>query len=147
MATDIDPVGIMVTLLSDEWNDSNTDNATKEISKIYEIPKVQNLTNKDYILLYALPQNSQAIGIGNDTYANVTDTLKIDIRVSGTSDTHARKVLTEVLRILHSNRLNVPNYCELNPFGELVDLSDKTRKIYRYVKTVQLIDYSRDMTA
>ena len=147
MATDINALSILATLISNNYNTANTDSKSAEIDKIYVYPKSFDMT-KDWVLLYGDGTSMEAVGIGNDNLANINESIKIDIRISGDNDIHARKVLTEVRRILHSKRKNPhANFQELNPFNDMVDLSDRSRKIYRYILKVNLKEGCRDMTA
>ena len=86
-------------------------------------------------------------GIGSTTVARVEEHIKIDVRVYGLTDVHARKVLTELRRILHSNVINPDSdFDSLNPYKDIIDLSDKTRKIFRYIVQIDMIDCVRTMT-
>jgi hypothetical protein len=146
MVTDTNPLDSIVTILNADYTTSNTDNITPIIAKIYDYPKIQDLA-RDYILVYSKVSNSQAVGLGSSPIANFFETLSIDIRVYGDSDTHARKVLTEVRRVLY-NKIKNPdsNYDLLSPDITTTDLSDKTRKIYRYVLDITLSDYCRSFS-
>ena len=152
MATDINPLDVIKTLLTNNWNDADTDSITPVIQKIYDRGKEEDLSRNDYVFIYSVEESKSAVGIGNNPTANIDEALRIDIRVYSKtgSDAHARKVKTEVERILHTNRVNPGGdnkFCELRSFGPINDLSDRTRKIYRYVLNVNLLDYNRDMTA
>jgi len=156
MATDIDPLESVNTLLSNNWNDVNTDSITPTFDKIYNQPKDLDLRNNDYILTYSIATNMGFSGIGSAAVANVDEAVMIDIRVgitgtetvSSPGDAHARKVKAEVQRILFSNRANPDsNFSELNPYNQWIDKSDKMRRIYRYLIQVNLVSNCRDMTA
>ena len=112
--TDVNPLDTMKTLLSANWNSTNTDSKTPTFAKKYEHPKNYRLgPDSDLIYFYSLPSHLSPSGIGTPTYSNVQETVNIDIRTrpandSLSSDSHARKVLFEVIRILKGN-INDPD--------------------------------------
>ena len=150
MTTDKDPQDTVITLLTDNWNNSNTDSVTPTFKKIYKQSKEMDLREGDLVLVYNPSTNFSLLGLGDDPFAKVDELVNIDVRVWNydLDDSHARKVKVEIQRIVFSNR-NQPdsNFQELNPFQQWQDLSDKMRKIFRYVLPIRLIDHCRDMTA
>lgn len=151
MATDVNPLDNLNTLLSDNWNSANTDSITPTIAKIYDRGKEQDMRSGDFVFTYQRADTDMLpTGIGPDPTVNVDEPVNIDIRVydKNTSDSHARKVRAEVLRILASNRTNPDSdFQELGLFGGITDLSDRTRKIFRYIIKVNLKVWCRDLTA
>ena len=155
---EIDPIAVVVTLLSNAYTISNTDNITPTISKIYEKPNEKEpQPNQDLIYLYADPSLRQSVGIGNNSAAQVQEVIKIDIRsrpaatsqATKISDTHARKVRTEVLRILYTN-ITSPGtgFDIIDPNTvEVTDLSNGSRGIFRYVIKINLFAMARNMIA
>lgn len=157
MAED-DPLSTVVTLLSTNYTNTNTDSITPTIAKIYEKPFDKEPTpGQDFIYVYAEVSPRQSVGIGNNAAAQVQEVVKIDIRsrpantsqTAKISDTHARKVRAEVLRILYSNVTSPGgSFDNLDPNTiDITDLSNGSRGIFRYVIKVSLFDMARDMTA
>lgn len=151
MATDINALDTIKSILSTNWNDANTDSKTPVFALIYDQPKQLDMTN-DYVLVYSLNMGVAPTGIGATTTATINESIRIDIRVYNNSfpitDDHARKVLAEVRRIIHSNVRNPSvDFDILNPHLDIQDLSDKTRKLFRYVVQIELLSYVRDITA
>jgi hypothetical protein len=144
MASDINPMDTIITMLTTFWDDTQTDSITPQFKKIYDIPKLQRMNN-DYVLVYLNNTLFGQPGIGQNTAADVREIVTIDVRVKGTSDAHARKVLRECARVIQINVLDPDsNFNILDPYNQnITDLSDRTRQIYRYVFTVTLTDYFR----
>lgn len=152
MGSDINPLDAIKTLLSTSWTDSNTDSITPTFAKKYEHPKNYNLRpNNDLIYLYGTSTDLLPSGIGNPTYSDVNETLSIDIRSrpaqgSLTSDSHARKVLYEVLRIIKGNINNPSSGFEIiNQDISYTDTSNTVVGIFRYVIDVRLQAYHRNI--
>lgn len=146
MADDVNALDNLKTLLDSNWNSTFTDGIVPTVELIYNHPKEFNMQN-DYVLLYSELTTVESPGIGLHTTADIYEAIKIDIRVWGANDNHARKVLTEVRRILHSNVVNPDSdFKLLDPFKDITDLSDRMRKIYRYIVRVDMVDCDRNMT-
>jgi hypothetical protein len=147
MATDKNPLDTIKTLLTNNWTAANTDGVTPIIDLIYNQPKTMNLSENDFILFYSTNTLLEAAGFGGGPIANVNESARIDIRVGNTEtpdDSHFRKVLAEVRRIIFSNLVNPDsNFQELAPYNQGTDLSDRTRNIYRYVWNINLIERCR----
>lgn len=149
---DINPLNTIKTLLSTNWNSTNTDSITPTFAKKYELPKNYRLeANKDLIYIYSISTNLSPSGIGSSTYANVQESVNIDIRSRPTSanlvsDSHARKVLHEVKRILKAN-INDPdsNFRILSQDISHDDTSNNNVGIFRYVLSINLIAYHRQI--
>jgi hypothetical protein len=157
MATDINPLDSTVTLLTTYWNSANTDSITPTIAKIYTKPlDKEPQPGEDIIYVYSQNTAYEPVGIGMTTYAKINESLKIDIRIKPTkatqadliNDTHARKVLVELRRILFTYLVNPNSSFQLiDPNMDIVDLSNGSRGVFRYVITLNLINYCNDMTA
>jgi len=152
MVVVMNPLDDIVTILGN-YDITNADSITPTIAKIYTKPKNKEpRPNEDFIYVYSELTTKNAVGIGMTTQSEVIESIKIDIRSRPAqtnqstlvSDTHARKVLTEVERILHLN-INNPstNYHYLNPFVDITDLSDGMRGIFRYVLKINLTNFSK----
>lgn len=152
MGQDVNPLDTMKTLLTDNWNTSNTDSITPVIAKKYEHPKNYQLKpNSDLIYVYANNTALSPSGIGLSTYSDMAENIVIDVRVrpaqnSLTSDTHARKVLYEILRIVKGN-INNPNsdFTIINQDISYTDTSNTVVGIFRYVFDLQLQQYHRNI--
>lgn len=157
MATDINALDSVVTLLTAEYTIANTDSITPTIAKIYTQPtNKEPAPNKDFIYVYSELTSHNTVGMGDNVRTETRETVKVDIRskpanssqANKTSDTHARKVLTEVKRVFYNNVIDPDaNFDELNPAIDVIDLSNGMRGIFRYVLKINLVSYSRDMTA
>lgn len=156
MVTDINALDNLVTLLTANYNSANADSITPTIAKVYTQPKMKEpRPNEDFVYVYNQLTTKSPVGIGATTKAEIIESIKIDIRSKPantsqsnlTNDAHARKVLTEVERVLYSNVVNPDSDFDiLDPNVDIVDLSNGSRGIFRYVLTVNLIKYCRDMT-
>lgn len=154
---DVDPLTTIVNLITSNYDNSQTDNITPTIDKIYKKPlDKEPQPGQDLIYVYADPSNLNSVGIGNNAAAQVVEIVKIDLRsrnkaitqTSTVDDSHARKVRSHILKILFSN-ITTPgdNFDTIDPQIEITDLSNGMRGIFRYILKVRLTDFSRDMTA
>jgi hypothetical protein len=100
--------------------------------------------------VYSEITTKNPVGIGLNDVSEVIEKIKIDIRSRPSNasqsvmidDTHARKVLNEVQRVLHSVVVNPSaNYQILNNYVDITDLSDGMRGVFRYILRVELINY------
>lgn len=152
---DVNPLDTVVTLLSTNYNEENTDNIKPVISIIYEKPFDKNPNpGEDFIFIYSELTSFLSAGLGNVSKVEVRETVKIDVRSRPSNasqnakinDDHARKVLAEIYRILYSNLLNPDsNFTFIDPHIDITDLSDGLKGIFRYVIKINLVDYGRDM--
>ncbi|MBW6469612.1 MAG: hypothetical protein K0A90_00140 [Methanosarcinaceae archaeon] len=157
MVTDINVLDNIVTLLSSNYTKTNADSITPTIAKIYTKPTDKEpAPGQDYIYVYSELTTQGSVGIGQNSNSQITEIVKIDIRVKPSNttqatkivDTHARKVLVEVRRVLATKIVNPDaNFDVIDPNIEITDLSNGFRGIFRYVIKVRLIDYCRSMTA
>lgn len=157
MTTDINALDSLVSILSTNYITANVDNITPVIAKIYTKPSDKEpRPNQDFIYLYSEITNHNSVGLGYSNVSEVTEVLKIDIRSKPSNskqanlivDAHARKVLTEVKRVLFSKIINPDsNFDVIDPQLEITDLSNGARGVFRYIIKVRLIDYCRDMTS
>jgi len=153
---DVNPLSTIVSLLTTNYLVANTDSITPTIAIIYEKPTDKDpRPNEDLIFVYSDITNRKPVGIGTPAIAEVTESVKIDIRsrpsnavqTSKIDDDHARKVLTEVNRILYTNILAPgSDFDVIDPNMELTDLSNGMRGVFRYVIKIRLVDFCRDMT-
>jgi len=154
--TDVNPLDTIVTLITTNYDNSNTDSVTPLVAKIYEKPLAKEpRPGEDFIFVYGMTTQRASRGMNGNNKAEIIEPLRIDIRVrtsntaqnSKTDDTHARKVRGEVDRILYNNILTPGSgFDNIDPNMEVQDLSNGSRGIFRYVYTVRLNDWCRDMT-
>lgn len=155
MVSDVNPLDNMVTLLSANYNSVNTDDIEPTIAKIYTKPSDKEpRPNEDFIYLYSeLTQIDKPGMILNDSM-NIRESIKIDIRSKPSNavqtdlvnDSHARKVLTEVRRIIYSKiALMDSDFDIIEPQIDITDLSNGSRGIFRYVIRLTLVSFNRDI--
>lgn len=129
---------VMEDMLQDNWNNVNTDDVTPTISVIYTLNKRIDLAEASIIAVYESNTVQQANSIGKVSRRTQTR-VSIDIRTMK-SRSHGLKLLKEVDRIIN-NQIVLPTggYDILNPDFQWIDLSDKTKNLWRWVYDVELI--------
>lgn len=157
MATVIDAQQELIDLIVANWNDANTDSVTPTIDKITNNAfNIQFGDDKGYVLVYSLLELENPAGIGNNTNADVNETIVIDIRYGGqghlpVADIESRfnKYKAELKSILYSNVVNPStNFCILNLDAKNIqNLSNRSKKLFRETRQVTMIAYNRDLTA
>ena len=158
MSTVIDAEQTIIDLLTDNWDDLNTDRQTPKFVKIFQQSKEIDFGRKrDYVLIFNGITETAEVGIGNNVTEDVFETVTIDVRsknrnvldtTSTSDDDHFKKVTTEISRILKTNKVNPDtNFNELRSTQQWIDFNDRARGIFRRVKTVELVQYCRDFTA
>lgn len=157
MATDYDPLKAIIDLLNANYDNAKADNIDPTISKIYEKPtEKEPRPGEDFIYVYSVSTQHASSGMGNTTVASTIESIRIDIRSrpsnasqsSKTTDTHARKVLTEVKNVLFGHITSPGSGFDfIDPNISYNDLSNGMRGIFRYVIDLNLNDTCRDMTA
>ena len=145
----------MVTLLTANYTILNADSITPTIAKIYTKPSEKEpAANQDFIYLYSELTNIDKPGMINNDSMNIKESIKIDIRSKPSnakqtnliSDTHARKVLTEVKRIIYSKITQTDsNFDIIEPQIDINDLSNGSRGIFRYVIRLTMVSFNRDI--
>ena len=130
----VDVIETAKTLLSDNWIVGNTDSLLPAIGAVYEY-STYNLVDRDLVVIYEIKRLPQKNATGSSTKKR-EDRVAIDIR-SASTRAHAILVLAEVERILDAN-ITSPGtgYDILDPDKGIQDLSDKSRKIFRFVVDV-----------
>ena len=135
-----DPQDMVKSILSDNWDSSNTDDLTPEFiiiedfsSKRYNMG-YQSVPN---IFIYAKTGSKEnANGIGSQA-KRVTDPVSIDIRCPRTATInkeHFVKVIAEILRILEGKIKNPSaDFDYIDPEMDKINLSDKKSGIWRMV--------------
>jgi len=152
--TDSKPLDTIKTLLTTSWVSANTDGITPIIKKKYELPKNYKLdANKDLIYVYSITSNLAPSGIGEVYNRDIIETISIDIRSRPSydniiDDSHARKVLKEVKRILVLNTIDPDStFDNIDPNITIQDLSNNSIGIFRYVLDVNLNVNCKNITS
>lgn len=136
-ATIKDPLLTIVSLLTDNWNSANTNSRTPTVDEIFDRPNVIDLRDTaDFVLVYE--QRTKIIPFIGKSDRGIQQPVSIDIRTTF-SRSHAVKMLGEVDRILNTKIVEPDaNYDILIPDDGWIDLSDKWKKMFRYVYDVTL---------
>ena len=141
-----DALASIVTLLTDNWNDSNTGSNTPVIDKITSYKKIDFNKNKDWVLIQRGQNTPSPAGVGASR-KNVIHTISIDIRTSqpgSAGESHWQDVIAEVRRILGANIVNPDaNFNEIIPDVREQDLSDKTRDLWRIIIDIKLRELNK----
>jgi hypothetical protein len=134
--------GVIISLLSADWDSTNTDSVTPTIGQFcdYINLDLSGLTGKTYVLVYDLkPGTQRANGSGTGT-KETENTVKIDIR-SMISRDHALHCLQEVERILENHQTDPhTDYQLLDPYGDSASLNDEYYGLWHYTKICTLIN-------
>jgi len=146
-----DAAGAIQSLLEDNWSSSNTDGKTPLIQEVYEVKEI-SIAIKDRILIYNTPGNKKSFnGVGSSNFKGDWP-VTIDLRSSyqpnkdSTLDTlstvtgheHITKMMLEVERIIKAKKGEPGNGFEvIMPMTDR-DLSDRRKKLYRWVYEVML---------
>ena len=125
----------VATVLSDNWDISNTNSRLPTIKAIYGLKRT-NLWDADYVLTYAVSHNNVPNAFGNAS-KKVVDRCRVDVR-SKYSLAHLALMVAEVERIVDGKRKQpFGDYMDLQFVGEGRNLSDRTTGFYHYVFDVQ----------
>lgn len=155
MVTDINPLDNFIAILNTEYTIANTDNITPLIAKIYTKPSEKEpRPGEDFIFLYSQLSTIDKPGMIKNDSMNIKESIKVDIRSrpknttqnAKVNDEHARKVLTEVRRIIYSKITNPDSEFDIiEPQIDINDLSNGSRGIFRYVITFTMVSFNRDI--
>jgi|TARA_R100000995_G_C3361180_1_gene67491 RNase P protein component len=133
-----DPVTTVKSLLSSNWNASNTDSTTPTFGESWALGK-KNLKNGDIIYLYEVSGTHDYYTVGKSVDKG-TWRISIDISTA-TSRSRLRKLYGEVVRIMRGNEASPgTDYSLIKPTSR-VDQTDKNNRWYRYVLDCELISY------
>ena len=138
----VDSVDTIKTVLTADWNNSNTDSITPTIDFVGN-HKLLDMNNNDYVLIYEIVENQLPFALGGTSYEK-ENPVSIDIRTtykgSAMADVRAHliKIKDEIDRIVKAN-VDSPDsdWKQLLPLRRK-DLSDKNRCLGRMVIDVQL---------
>ena len=129
----------VVSAISANWNPANVDGTTPTIDEIYDHTQIA-LQDGDFVLLYSLPSSFDPADL-NYTTEDKVDTVSIDIR---TCDSRSRmiKLRDEVKRVLEVKRKTIDNYNHIKVIAGR-DLSNRSRKIFRYVFDLEMLEFNK----
>jgi hypothetical protein len=136
----VDTISTVVDLLNDNWTSGNTDDITPTITAIFEKKRVDGFTIKSYVGVY-LPSAAEerTIDLGYNNVDRV-ERASIDIRTSE-SYSHLLNCRDEAKRILRANRKATTGF-DIVRVTRLTDLSDATRKLWRWIIDLELLIYA-----
>lgn len=134
-----DPLGTIVTILTNDWVAGNTDSKTPTFLKITDKKRYDYNDNQDVIFAMRPIGENEPAGIG-DADKHEFDKFNLDIRVFGDDqEAHFYLVIGEVKRILKANKINPSaDYMILEFDGIEQDLSNQMHKVFRKLIPVQL---------
>lgn len=143
----VDAVQELLDIIEGAWTKANTDARTPRFAKVWgETPMRVSLMlatpEQDLITFYETTSPHEPSGIGSQMMRH-TSFLKIDVR-SVVNEAHALKVKEEVLRILYAN-ISAPagSFDKLLPPFDIQNLTDKGKKVYRYLISCKLMTHRR----
>jgi len=130
-------------ILSAAWTAANTGDNTPIIDLVTNRVNV-DIRNYDYVLTYNVGGGTAArVGAKAFSYSN---RVSIDLRSSVWS--RFKLNILEIMRIIEGKYLSPGGvYAKLVPLGKGVDLSDKTRLIYRRVIDVMVDEDLKELTS
>lgn len=148
MAQTYDAIEELTSMISGQWQITNTLNLIPNIGAIEDYPReFQFADKKGYILLYSISEREEMPGVGQTMTANITERIAIDIRVSNNTRIYYNKIKAELRRILYSNRQNpTPSYHILfTTDNNIQSMSNRARGLYREVRHVDMWCGARNM--
>lgn len=138
-----DALQSVLTILENNWNDSNTDSITPNFIKITDKKRYDFNINSDVVFAQRSTNTIETAGVG-DTNKHESENFNLDIRVIGADqESHWLNVIEEIKRILQANKINPNSDYQILEFdGQAQDLSDKTHNLWRYLLPVQIRRYN-----
>lgn len=130
-------------ILSANWNPANTGNKTPVIDLIVNRANIDVRAN-DFILVYNVGGGTATrVGAKVFSYQN---RVSLDLRCSVWA--RYKQNIAEIMRIIEGKYLAPGGvYAKLVPLGNGVDLSDKTRLLFRRVIDVSLEEDLKELAA
>ena len=140
-----DTIQTVVDLLNDYWIPGNSSGITPSISPIFDKKRVGGMGGEvTWIAVYLPAAADEAVNdLGYNT-VNRIEYISIDIRTSQ-NYAHALLCRDEVKRILRTYRKTTTGF-QLVIVKRIKDLSDATRKLWRWVIDIELQVYSEAVT-
>ncbi len=144
----VDPQQQILSLLSTNWTSSNTDNTTPDFLKITDKKRFNFNTNRDVIFAHVNKPEKKPAGIGTVAKHNI-ERFDLDVRSIGkTKETHWRKVLEEVNRILDTNIIEPTTpFNLLNSDFPGQNLSNQLHHVWRMLLPIELTNFVQTRSA
>jgi hypothetical protein len=135
-----DTIATIVDLLEDHWLPGNSDGITPSISAIYDKKRVGGYGGEITWISVYLPAaaEEEVNDLGYNT-VNRLEHASIDLR-SSESYAHVLHCRDEIKRILRAHRKTTTGF-HLVVVKRIKDLSDATRKLWRWVIDIELQIY------
>lgn len=138
----------LLDVLEASWTKANTDGMTPRFVKVGDDEVAMRTSvllatpERDLISIYETTDPHEHSGIGAN-YLRHTSNLRVDVRTVNKYE-HSLKMKSEVLRILFNNQSGpVGNFDKLKGPFDVQNLSDKSKKLHRYVITCKLLTHRR----
>lgn len=145
MALDI--LDSTLTLLSDNWDSSNTNDLTPKFQKVTDQKRMDFNINQDWILGHRITEVTEPAGTG-PADKNEFSNFNLDVRVFGSDqEAHFLNVLGEIKRILKEQKLapfvsSISDAHVIEWDGSGPDLSNKMHHVWRKLIPVQVKRYN-----
>ena len=141
MATEAIP--LVVSILDDNWTRANTDNIKPVVTDITTVDpergKRIDLSRSDYVLLYETAHNEEAPELFYD-FVNTRINVTIDARTMLSRD-QLMKMEDEVRRVIHLKRKGDGSNFDRLLYKNRVDLSDRTKRLFRMTFQVEIVTF------
>ncbi len=144
----VDPQQQILNLLSTNWNIANTNSATPTFLKITDKKRYNFRKNPDVIFAHVNKPEKKPAGIGTVAMHNI-ERFDLDVRSIGKEkETHWRKVLEEVNRILDTNIIEPTTpYNLLNTDFDGQNLSNQLHHVWRMLIPIELTNFVQTRSA
>lgn len=134
----------ILTLLSDNWNSSNTNSLTPAFYKVTDL-KDYDFNENNYVILAQVPIPMQKpAGIGSVAKQKFSR-VRYDLRALGKdNEDNFRLMIIEIERIIDNNMINSISGWQIISLDdqEQTELSDKTKGLWRIIIPVTLSNYN-----
>ena len=143
-ATWLESIPLLKTLFDAGWNRANTTQRKPVIDDITTIDpgrgKRLDLSRQDAVLFYETAHNEEQPELLYD-FVNTRINVTIDIRTTMSRE-QLRKMEDEVRRIIHVNRKGDGVNFDRLIYKTRTDLSDRTKKLWRYTFQVEIVTFA-----
>jgi len=136
-------IPLVVSILDDNWTRANTDNIKPVVTDITTVDpergKRIDLSRSDYVLLYETAHNEEAPELFYD-FVNTRINVTIDARTMLSRD-QLMKMEDEVRRVIHLKRKGDGSNFDRLLYKNRVDLSDRTKRLFRMTFQVEIVTF------
>jgi len=137
-----DPLGTIETILTTDWDDTNTNSITPSFDR-----KAEFLRERRSYQVLIYPRVSTPTDVGRGEFIDWEDLATIEVRVKDTSgDADFNLIVQEVLRIIGSNRVGRSGSYDYIKYGTIRDESHRGQHWYRKLIDVELLQYNKVKT-